>query len=208
MKIQYAVREDSEVYHLILPGWQCPSINRHFCSITDKKPENQRLCRRCASAREWRKKFKDWNQEEVASMRKGDLFETRYKHVSIFYPGIGGVDERLLKWLAQYEAEKPKRFANILFVVEDDLNAKIRYRGSVKTYRVMLPLVDKEKYYTSKEWAEKRKKVFRRDGNRCVLCNSSEGLSAHHRSYRNFGNEPLEDLTTLCSRCHRRFHRI
>jgi len=155
----------------------------------------------------WRDRFKTWNQEEITKMREGDFFETWYKHISIFFPDVRGVDERLLKWLQQYEVKKPESFANILFIVEEELNAKIRYKGSMKTYRVTLPLVDKEKYYASEEWAERRRKVFERDNWACVLCSNTEGLSVHHRTYRNFGNEPLEDLTTLCSRCHRRFHR-
>lgn len=57
-------------------------------------------------------------------------------------------------------------------------------------------------YINSPEWQAKRKEAIDRDQGRCVLCNSSEDLHVHHRTYDNFGNEPLEDLTTLCRECH------
>lgn len=42
-------------------------------------------------------------------------------------------------------------------------------------------------------------------GHRCRLCFASgqeARLEVHHRTYRNFGCERAEDLTTLCHRCH------
>jgi len=42
-------------------------------------------------------------------------------------------------------------------------------------------------------------------GHRCRLCFASgeeARLEVHHRTYRNFGCELAEDLTTLCHPCH------
>ena len=38
------------------------------------------------------------------------------------------------------------------------------------------------------------------------LCNGTEGLDVHHRTYDRVGAEELDDLTTLCDRCHTLFH--
>ena len=45
-------------------------------------------------------------------------------------------------------------------------------------------------------------------GYRCQLCNSSERLAVHHRTYENHGYEieHLDDLVVLCERCHSKFH--
>lgn len=50
--------------------------------------------------------------------------------------------------------------------------------------------------------------VKRRDGFRCRVCNRSNDIAAHHRTYKNHGNEHLhlDDLTTLCEPCHSRHH--
>lgn len=60
------------------------------------------------------------------------------------------------------------------------------------------------KYINSLEWQNRpeRLQAIQRDCGRCVLCNSSEDLEVHHRTYENFGNEKLEDLYTFCRQCH------
>jgi 5-methylcytosine-specific restriction endonuclease McrA len=50
-------------------------------------------------------------------------------------------------------------------------------------------------------WQKLRRAARLRDGNCCVACGSSERLSVHHLVP---GSDVLEDLVTLCSRCHRR----
>lgn len=52
-------------------------------------------------------------------------------------------------------------------------------------------------------WQKLRRAARLRDGNRCVRCGSSERLSVHHAVD---GSNLLEDLVTLCSRCHRGEH--
>lgn len=58
------------------------------------------------------------------------------------------------------------------------------------------------KYIQSEAWQRKREEVIRRDGGKCVLCDSTECLEVHHRNYDRLGNEDLADLTTLCRECH------
>jgi hypothetical protein len=61
-------------------------------------------------------------------------------------------------------------------------------------------------YLKTREWADKREQALDRDGHRCRVCNSSEHLHVHHRTYERRGNEDLNDLTTLCKTCHESFH--
>lgn len=52
-----------------------------------------------------------------------------------------------------------------------------------------------------------RKAIYRRDGYRCALCDSTQYLQIHHIIPRGKGgnNEP-DNLITLCSKCHGAAH--
>jgi 5-methylcytosine-specific restriction endonuclease McrA len=59
----------------------------------------------------------------------------------------------------------------------------------------------------TKEWAILKRQVHRRDGYRCRLCGRDDvELQVHHRTYKNYAQERLEDLITLCTVCHHDFH--
>jgi 5-methylcytosine-specific restriction endonuclease McrA len=57
-------------------------------------------------------------------------------------------------------------------------------------------------YISSPQWQAKRADVLARDRYECQTCCTTDSLEVHHRHYRNFGNEALADLITLCSQCH------
>lgn len=52
-----------------------------------------------------------------------------------------------------------------------------------------------------------RKEVYRRDGFRCALCDSTQYLQIHHYEPRSRGgvDHPM-NLITLCSKCHALAH--
>ena len=52
-----------------------------------------------------------------------------------------------------------------------------------------------------------RKEVYRRDGYRCALCDSTKGLQIHHAVHRSEGgsNQP-QNLICLCWKCHAAAH--
>jgi HNH endonuclease len=52
-------------------------------------------------------------------------------------------------------------------------------------------------------WQKLRRAARLRDGNRCVHCGARERLSVHHAVP---GSNLLDDLLTLCWRCHSREH--
>lgn len=61
------------------------------------------------------------------------------------------------------------------------------------------------RYLESPEWKAKRSKVLNRDHWRCTMRRNGCTLLAtevHHLTYKNVGDEPLEDLTSICHDCH------
>lgn len=64
----------------------------------------------------------------------------------------------------------------------------------------------KAAYLNSPEWQTKRQAVLYRDNYCCRVCKSNVNLQVHHIHYTSLGNEPLEDLVTLCEKCHQRLH--
>ena len=62
-------------------------------------------------------------------------------------------------------------------------------------------------------WNLIRNQALERDGHQCRCCEAKDGdvydgfgkvrLEVHHRHYRTFGKETLDDVTTLCTVCHR-----
>jgi 5-methylcytosine-specific restriction endonuclease McrA len=57
------------------------------------------------------------------------------------------------------------------------------------------------------EYAALRRLVLERDGWRCQACGSSADLQVHHlRSRGRLGDDMLDNLIALCTRCHRQQH--
>jgi 5-methylcytosine-specific restriction endonuclease McrA len=49
--------------------------------------------------------------------------------------------------------------------------------------------------------------VLERDRWRCQFCGASHNLQVHHKEFRSHsGEDSEENLITLCSNCHSRFH--
>lgn len=62
-------------------------------------------------------------------------------------------------------------------------------------------------YLESDAWKEKRIEVLERDEHRCVQCKKAPATEVHHKTYDdNIGNEPLSDLESLCTSCHKVKH--
>ena len=61
---------------------------------------------------------------------------------------------------------------------------------------------NKEEYYNSEEWQEKRLVVLHRAKYQCEKCGANLKLDIHHLTYKNLYHEPPEDLMALCRACH------
>jgi len=66
---------------------------------------------------------------------------------------------------------------------------------------------DYRDYLVSDSWKLLRQEVFKRDGYKCTKCNSPKNLVAHHLHYINLFNEHINELETLCNKCHKIEHR-
>lgn len=62
-----------------------------------------------------------------------------------------------------------------------------------------------EDFLKSEEWQQVSEMVKDRDGNKCVICGSTENLNAHHIGY-NGDRLNEDDIVTLCNRCHECLH--
>ena len=60
-------------------------------------------------------------------------------------------------------------------------------------------------YLKSATWKDLRQQVLDRDRSICRKC-GNPGYDAHHLTYKNWGNENLEDLITVCRPCHDSIH--
>ena len=60
------------------------------------------------------------------------------------------------------------------------------------------------KYIQSDEWKKKKRARKEYDNYTCKHCGLKSELKTevHHRTYKNLYNEQLDDLITLCWRCH------
>ena len=61
-------------------------------------------------------------------------------------------------------------------------------------------------YLRSKHWRSIRARALKRDSRRCQTCRRTRRLEVHHLTYERLGEERLEDLVTLCQRCHSTAH--
>lgn len=87
-------------------------------------------------------------------------------------------------------------------------NDRWPWRGAA----IELSMPVKEHDYTYDEhmksdyWRKIRFQVRERDKHKCRHCGSGMNLVCHHITYENLGNESLDDLLTLCKRCHYNVH--
>ena len=61
-------------------------------------------------------------------------------------------------------------------------------------------------YLCTDHWRNVREHRLSEDLWRCQGCGTVNNLQVHHKSYERLGHERLEDLVTLCRKCHRLVH--
>lgn len=63
------------------------------------------------------------------------------------------------------------------------------------------------RYLASGHWKQLRHKAFKRDGFQCILCGSKTNLNGHHKKYRrDLDKCTVDDIETLCLKCHEAHH--
>lgn len=63
-----------------------------------------------------------------------------------------------------------------------------------------------KEYLNSKHWITFRYNFFKKVSNQCRMCQCTQGLNLHHKTYKNIGNEKIEDVVGLCFKCHKYIH--
>ena len=63
-------------------------------------------------------------------------------------------------------------------------------------------------YLNSDEWKKIRSLVLKRDENKCQKCKIKDAEEVHHKTYDNLYNENLEDLISVCQKCHKEIHEL
>jgi 5-methylcytosine-specific restriction endonuclease McrA len=106
---------------------------------------------------------------------------------------------------AQYLVVLDDEYAAFYYAREEILAA--REREALLAATQPLPYAEQYRQYRqTPEWRERADAAKARFGGRCALCNASDRLEAHHRTYERVGQELPDDLTALCADCHRAYH--
>lgn len=61
-------------------------------------------------------------------------------------------------------------------------------------------------YLKTEHWQTMRRLALELSDGCCALCDATEELDVHHRTYARLGSERLRDLVVLCRGCHGRHH--
>lgn len=68
-------------------------------------------------------------------------------------------------------------------------------------------LKDHKKYLETDDWRQIRQQILMRDNYTCVMCGRTNcKLFVHHKTYRRWSKENLNDLITVCYKCHQTCH--
>lgn len=79
------------------------------------------------------------------------------------------------------------------------LNRRLYYESKSERFEEYV------KYINSEKWQILRQEVIKEYDGKCFFC-WEKGTDVHHKTYANFGNEPLSDLVLLCRKCHDEEH--
>lgn len=67
----------------------------------------------------------------------------------------------------------------------------------------------KKKQLYSEDWDTIRKRVYQRDGYRCVMCGKKGKLHAHHIvPVRVSKDNSMNNLVSVCNKCHRKLEEV
>ncbi|MCH7410167.1 HNH endonuclease [Belliella sp. DSM 111904] len=107
-----------------------------------------------------------------------------------------------------YEITELKQNAEIEAKKAAELAAIPKWEWTRKPRKSIIFKAERDAYYSSPEWRDKRIIMLARAKNTCNRCHvmQSSGLHVHHKTYENFGNEKMSDLEVLCEPCHEKHH--
>lgn len=101
-------------------------------------------------------------------------------------------------------AELAKELAETTTV--EDYIGVLEAQAAVLQWIVDLTVMPYREYLGSGHWQNMRRVALERAKSSCQVCNASDGLDVHHRTYQRRGWEKPSDLIVLCRGCHTLFH--
>lgn len=138
-------------------------------------------------------------QLEEENKRKQEEKENSLKREELTRENTDNFISSYLNPQNRWESKMPpnSRFYKLLYACVDWARIKEHIKGM--NYRLFL---------RTPYWKAIASKVKIKAKNRCMICNSTEHLSVHHRNYDNHGDEihHLEDLICICQECHNKHH--
>ena len=113
----------------------------------------------------------------------------------------------ILLFLFTSKREQDKRYLESISVVPSRINTSKSTSTTTNTNKDLWSTADKKLYLKSPQWQTRRKAVLKRDNYICQQCSlSGIPLDVHHLTYAHLGEEPLEDLVSVCRVCHTGLH--
>lgn len=103
----------------------------------------------------------------------------------------------------------PKEFSDMWFVYHMADEAIFEYQNVHDAFDYFIDKythVDYQSYLSSDLWRKTADEAKINANFRCQVCNQSEKLHAHHRTYERVGYEHPSDIIVLCEKCHTLFH--
>ncbi len=128
-------------------------------------------------------------------------------------PYVGSVIKTMVETEYLKKIEKNEYKLNPFFYIPYRADAVELQNQWIDDAKTDSPLTSKEDifkykvYLQSVEWREKAKTIMERDNNKCVVCNSTDKIQVHHKTYDRLYDEEPDDLITLCYVCHNRVHK-
>lgn len=90
-------------------------------------------------------------------------------------------------------------------IADSEMRQRMRARGEADQRHALKSMPYRE-YLQSDHWRKTREQAISKAGGRCQMCNRSDRLHVHHRTYVRRGEERMSDLLVLCETCHHEFH--
>jgi len=117
--------------------------------------------------------------------------------------------EPKLRWSGNQEAQKQAddAFSRLADKPKKKKNKSQARRKRDRERSKQRGYINYREYIPSPKWKRKRKKAFKHYGRVCSVCGvTGVTLYVHHKTYRNLGHEPMDDLQILCVHCHENAH--
>lgn len=195
IRMLFKTYSDSAYYYVDVRCGCCGKIQQQrlsktkiFTYVNDvRQKRNNIRCHECYLEEE-RKRLKERDKERVSLVKEKEKNTEHY------------IQTYLNPENSWKEGVKP-------YTKRNDLQCVYVDRQKIRDY---IRDMDYHDFLQTPYWKAVAESVKQYHNYRCQLCNGTEGLSVHHKSYDIHGDElyHMKDLVCLCKKCHEKFHDI